>query len=317
VNVLVSGLVAGAVMFVLMLVPTSVAQRRSIKRRVAAHVEPRRESRPEHPGVRGRLERPFAATQARLDGTQLWASLAQLVDRAGIALRPVEVLYAGVAGVLLVLFLGLGAGVPPLVALLAAVLASAVARLLLGIRITRRLCAFEEQLPEVLGSIASALRAGHSFTQALTAVAAEAEEPARREFGRVLAETRLGRPVDEALADLGRRMGSRELDFVLTAVSIQRQVGGSIAGLFETVAETVRVRRQFARKLRALTAMGRASAAVLIALPFLLGLVLTMLNPSYMSPLYGTATGRTMLGAAVASMAIGTLWLRKIVAFRG
>jgi tight adherence protein B len=100
-------------------------------------------------------------------------------------------------------------------------------------------------------------------------------------------------------------------------VSIQRQVGGSIAGLFETVAETVRQRRQFARKLRALTAMGRASAAVLITLPFLLGLVLTVLNPSYMSPLYGTGTGRMMLAAAGSSMAIGTLWLRKIVGFRG
>ena len=316
-NVMVSGLVAGAVMFALMLVPTSIARRGSIKRRVALHVEPRRGTRPEQPGLRGRLERPFAATEARLDGTRLWASLEQLVDRAGIALRPVEVLYAGVAGVLLVLFLGLVAGVSPLVALLAAVLASGVARVVLRIRIARRLRAFEEQLPEVLGSIASALRAGHSFTQALTAVAAEAEEPAGREFGRLLAETRLGRPVDEALADLGRRMGSRELDFVLTAVSIQRQVGGSIAGLFETVAETVRVRQQFARKLRALTAMGRASAAVLIALPLLLGVVLTVLNPSYMSPLYMTATGRTMLAVAAAAMAVGTLWLRKIVAFRG
>jgi tight adherence protein B len=317
VNVLVSGLVAGAVMFVLMLVPSSIAQRRSIKRRIAAHVEPRRESRPEQPGLRGRLERPFAATQARLEGTQLWTSLEQLVDRAGISLRPVEVFYAGLAGVLLVLFLALAAGSAPLLALLLALAASVVGRLLLGIRISRRLRAFEDQLPEVLGAIASALRAGHSFTQALTAVAAEAEEPARREFGRLLTETRLGRPVDEALADLGRRMGSRELDFVLTAVSIQRQVGGSIAGLFETVAETVRQRRQFARKLRALTAMGRASAAVLITLPFLLGLVLTVLNPSYMSPLYGTGTGRMMLAAAGSSMAIGTLWLRKIVGFRG
>jgi tight adherence protein B len=100
-------------------------------------------------------------------------------------------------------------------------------------------------------------------------------------------------------------------------VSIQRQVGGSLAGLFETVSETLRQRQQFARKLRALTAMGRASAGVLIALPVLVGLLLTVMNPKYMAPLYGTGAGRALLGGGVTSMVIGTAWLRKIVAFRG
>ena len=86
----------------------------------------------------------------------------------------------------------------------------------------------------------------------------------------MLTETRLGRPMDEALAEMAERVGSKNFRFVITAVTIQRQVGGSLAGLFDMVADTVRQRQQFARKIRALTAMGRMSAYVLVGLPFFL-----------------------------------------------
>ena len=110
----------------------------------------------------------------------------------------------------------------------------------------------------------------------------------------MLTETRLGRPMDDALGEMAERVGSKNLSFVVTAVTIQRQVGGSLAGIFDMVAEAVRQRQPFARKIRALTAMGRMSAYVLAGIPlFLLGAI-TLLNREYMSPIYTTSTGHML-----------------------
>src|SRR5439155_5977288 len=116
---------------------------------------------------------------------------------------------------------------------------------------------------------------------------------------RVLSETQLGRPMDQALGDMSERVGSKNLSFVITAVTIQRQIGGSLAGLFDMVADTVRQRQQFTRKVKGLTAMGRMSAYVLIGLPFFIGTVVTLMNPAYMAPLYHSATGQKLLATGL------------------
>ena len=103
----------------------------------------------------------------------------------------------------------------------------------------------------------------------------------------------------------------------MTAVTIQRQVGGSLAGLFDMIAETVRQRQQFTRKIRGLTAMGRMSAYVLIALPFFIALAVTALNPTYMAPLYHTSSGHMLILVGMTMMGIGSLILKKMVAFTG
>ncbi len=133
----------------------------------------------------------------------------------------------------------------------------------------------------------------------------------------MLAETRLGRPMDGALAEMSRRVGSKNLEFVLTAVTIQRQVGGSLASIFDMVAETVRNRHQFARKVKGLTAMGRASAYVLIALPFFVAAAVTVINAEYMRPLYHSSTGHKLMITGVVMIAVGSMFLKKIVSFRG
>src|SRR3989449_10188583 len=127
---------------------------------------------------------------------------------------------------------------------------------------------YENQPPVILIALAASQKAGHSFKQDLQAIVDEGEESASKELKRVLTDTRLGRPMDEALSETAERIGSNNFAFVITAVTIQRQVGGSLAGLFDMVADTVRQRQQFARKIKGLTAIGRASAYVLIALPF-------------------------------------------------
>jgi tight adherence protein B len=166
-------------------------------------------------------------------------------------------------------------------------------------------------------TLAASLKAGHSFRQGIQAVVDEGQPPAADEFKRVLTETRLGRPMDDALADMATRIGSKNVTFVVTAVTIQRQVGGSLAGIFDMVADAVRNRQQFARKIRSLTAMGRASAYVLCGLPFFVLGTSTLLNRDYMDPLYATSTGHKLMIVGLVMMAVGTLMLRKIVSFKG
>ena len=148
----------------------------------------------------------------------------------------------------------------------------------------RRLTAIDDQLPDLLVTLAASLKAGHSFRQGIQAVVDEGQPPASKEFKRVLTETRLGRPMDDALADMAARIGSKNVTFVVTAVTIQRQVGGSLAGIFDMVADAVRNRQQFARKIRSLTAMGRASAYVLVGVPFFMLGTISLLSPEYMAP---------------------------------
>ncbi len=185
-------------------------------------------------------------------------------------------------------------------------------------RAKRRLKAFDAQLPDLLTTVAASLKAGHSFRQGIQAVVEEGLDPASKEFQRVLTETRLGRPMDGALAEMSRRVGSKNLEFVLTAVTIQRQVGGSLAAIFDMVAETVRNRHQFARKVKGLTAMGRASAYVLIALPFFVLLAVTVINAEYMARSTTRPTGhKLMIGRARNDPGIGSLFLKSIVSFKG
>jgi tight adherence protein B len=181
----------------------------------------------------------------------------------------------------------------------------------------RRLREFEDQLPDILVTMAASLKAGHSFRQGVQSVVDEGQEPASKEFRRVLTETQLGRPMDDALGDMAERVGSKNFEFVMNAVTIQRQVGGSLAGLFDMVADTVRQRQQFARKIRGLTAMGRMSAYVLVGLPFFVFGAIFLINRDYISPLVTTSTGHKMIAATAVMMTVGSLMLKKIVSFRG
>jgi tight adherence protein B len=176
---------------------------------------------------------------------------------------------------------------------------------------------FENQLPDLLITLAASLKAGHSFRQGIQSVVDEGAEPAAKEFKRVMTETQLGKPIDASLGHMAERVGSNNFTFVINAVTIQRQIGGSLAGLFDMVAETVRQRQQFGRKVKSLTAMGRMSAYVLVGLPFFIAAVVSLLNPAYMSPLYHTGLGQEMMVGSLVMIAIGSLMLKKIATFRG
>jgi len=183
----------------------------------------------------------------------------------------------------------------------------------LRIALKRRAEKLREQLPDVLTIMASSLRAGHSFLQALDTVAKEIAQPAAAEFQRVVAEIRLGRSAEDALEALAERVGSADFRWAVLAVNIQREVGGNLAEILDNVADTLRERAMMRRQVRVLTSEGRLSAIVLAILPFAIGLYMFVTNPTYIGLLFSTKIGLIMLGGAVIFMTVGVLWMRKIV----
>jgi tight adherence protein B len=296
----------------------AVSERRDAARparRIAPYVRARTSARADL--VAPTIGRPYARTERQLSRLPGWKRFETLVERSrpgAAAARMFWICAGGVGGIGL---FALAIGASFFVSVVVLVLSVAAVRSWFGATIERRRRAFDDQLPELLGELAAALRAGHGFNQALQAVAGDAAEPAATELGRVLTETRLGRPLEDALSDLGARVRSRDLDFVLEAIVVQRQVGGSLAGIFAIVGEAVRQRHQYALRLRSLTATGRVSAIVLLTLPLALGLLLSLMNHQYFAPLERTASGRLMVGSALALLAIGAVWLRRVVPHDG
>ncbi len=172
---------------------------------------------------------------------------------------------------------------------------------------------FESQLPDTLNLISTSLRAGYSLLQALEAVASEAPNPTSREFGRALSEVRLGRSPTDALKEIAARMESVDFDWVVLAIDIQREVGGNLAEVLQTSAETMQHRNRLRREIRALTAEGRVSAFVLGGLPFGLFAWLFVTNRSYLSPLFSSLWGIVSLVGALLLMVLGVVWLIRIV----
>jgi tight adherence protein B len=259
----------------------------------------------------------LGATERVAGDLAAWKSLERRLQRARVPLRASELLYVmlgcGLAFGLLVAVFG-----PPSAVIVLAVVAGALGPLaVVSLRGRRRRRAFEDQLPDVLMTLAGALKAGQSFRQGIQTIVEEGTEPAVGEFRLVLNEARLGRPLEDALAEMADRLESKDFSFVVSAVTIQRQVGGSLAGIFDLVATAVRQRQQFARRIKALTATGRMSAYVLMALPIGLAAALTAMNPEYMAPMYTTGLGHAMIASGLVMMGIGGVVLRRIVSFKG
>jgi tight adherence protein B len=183
----------------------------------------------------------------------------------------------------------------------------------LRIALKRRAEKLREQLPDVLTIMASSLRAGHSFMQALDTVAKEIAQPAAAEFQRVVAEIRLGRGAEDALEALAERVGSADFRWAVLAVNIQREVGGNLAEILDNVSDTLRERATMRRQIRVLTAEGRLSAVVLTVLPFGIALYMLITNPTYIGLLFTTKIGLIMVGVAVVLLLAGVVWMRKIV----
>jgi tight adherence protein B len=172
---------------------------------------------------------------------------------------------------------------------------------------------FEDQLPDTLQLLAGTLRAGYSLAQGMEVLSKQTEEPMRSELTQMMSEAQLGRPIEEALRDIATRMRSKDFETVVTAIEIQREVGGNLAELLTTVKKTLVARKGLRGEIKALTAEGRISAVVLVSLPPLVGLMIEVVNPPYLAPMLTTLLGQVILVAAGISMGFGWVVMRRLM----
>jgi tight adherence protein B len=237
------------------------------------------------------------------------------LEKAGMQVRPADVLVIAGGAAVGAGALGLVLG-GPLLGLLLAAGAPLGVYLYVGQRRSRRQKAFTEQLDDSLQLMSSSLRAGHSVLRALDAVSRDTEAPTSEEFSRVVNETRVGRDVNDALDEVAERTGSEDFAWVVQAIAIHREVGGNLAEVLDRVGATIRERNELRREASALSAEGRVSGTVLLIMPVAVVGVLTVVAPGYLHPLLHTGSGLVMLAIAVGLMAVGGVWLKTIVKVR-
>jgi tight adherence protein B len=235
------------------------------------------------------------------------------LEAAGVSLRSGEFVVGTIGAGLIGAVLGAALLQNLLLAGVTGLVGALLPTLILRMSLNRRSDKMRDQLPDVLTIMASSLRAGHSFLQALDTVAREIPAPANVEFQRLVAEIRLGRPAEDALESLADRIGSADFRWAVLAVNIQREVGGNLAEILDNVSDTLRERATIRRQIGVLTAEGRLSGWVLALLPFAIGLYMFAVNPDYVSLLFTTQIGLFMLGTAAVLLVLGILWMRKIV----
>jgi tight adherence protein B len=200
-----------------------------------------------------------------------------------------------------------------LVAIPVAILAAFIPYLWMRRRRTRRLFAFESELPEAIDLLGRAIRAGHPLSSGMKMVADETGEPISGEFRRTFEENRFGVPFDDAIQEMSDRVDIVDVRILVTAILIQREVGGNLAEVLDNLASVIRARFTIRRQLRVYTAQGRMSGYVLAALPIVVGTIIYMLNPDYGKLMFTHPLGRVLLAVAFIMQIIGFLWIRKII----
>ena len=270
--------------------------------------------------------RAAAAADRAVERRDWGASMARELARADLQLRPSEYLairVACVVGAPLVVFL-LGRTVMPsldnpIALLVAGVLGWWIPRFYVNRRKNKRLQAFNDHLADTITLVANALRAGASFLQAIELVVRETQPPISTEFNRVIREVNLGLPFEQALNNMVRRVRSEDLELMTTAITIQHQVGGNLAEILDSIAFTIRERIRIKGEIRTLTAQQRMSGYVVAGLPIFLVVILSIIAPQFMEPMFGDPTvfgipvGVIILGIGGLMMLIGFLAIRKIV----
>ncbi len=199
------------------------------------------------------------------------------------------------------------------IAFLASIANLVLLRLILSIRVGMRRNAFTEQLGDALTTMSNALRAGYSFQQAVDAIATEMEPPISEEFSQVMREVSMGVPLETSLEAMNKRVGSSDFELVVTAVIIQREVGGNLAQILDTISDTIGERIRMKREIFALTAQGRLSALILFLLPFGIGFFMYCANPDQILMLFNDQMGRIALGVSFLLELIGIFVINRIV----
>jgi tight adherence protein B len=234
------------------------------------------------------------------------------LENAGVRLSQAEFIVLVIAGAILGALVGLVIGVP-FISFLLVILAPFVGHLLLGVLAGKRRAKFDQQLGDTLQLLSGGLRAGHSILRAIDAAASESQSPTSEEMRRVITETSLGRDLLASLTDTSERMHNEDFVWIAQAIQINREVGGNLAEVLDQVNETIRERSEIKGHIKSLAAEGKFSAYILIAMPFGIVVMLMMVNPGYMNPMFTNPLGWVMMGASAVMMTLGSLWMRKII----
>ncbi|SHH95428.1 type II secretion system F family protein [Clostridium grantii] len=179
-------------------------------------------------------------------------------------------------------------------------------------KIKKRIEKFNKELPNMINIIIGSLKSGYSFPQALKTVVEECDSPTKDEIGILMKEMSYGITMDDALQNLNKRMPSDDLELLIQAILIQRQVGGNLAGILEIIVETIRERIRIQRQVQTLTSQGRLSGRVIGALPVILGGMIYLMNPEYIKPLFSNNIGRILVGFSILSGVIGFILINKL-----
>lgn len=256
-------------------------------------------------------KRTMSAVEEALERRGKRTELATSLAVADISMKPGE--FVSMVGVVAIVagLAGLSIG-GPLVGLTTAVTICIAVRLYVRRAKSKRQSALADQLPDVLQLVVTALRSGYGITQALESVAEEAEEPARSEFAQALVEARLGRDLSDSLRAVAQRMECKDLEWVVSAIDINRETGGNLSEILNQVSTTIRERGHIARHVRTLTAEGRLSARILTLLPLVMILWQWKVNPDNFALLLHGA-GLIALIVAGTLMVLGGTWVRRIV----
>lgn len=252
-----------------------------------------------------------------IEGIAQLENFERLIVQTGLNLTPVRMALWGaglVALFYLPLMLRMGNG--PIELLISIVAGLVSGYLLLRLARARRIAKFSEQLPEALDIIVRGLRAGHPFRSAIALVARELPDPIGTEFGIMLDEISFGLDQEAAVEHLRARVGQDDLSFVAIAINIQSQTGGNLAEILRSLSRLLRNRSKMRLKIRALTSEGRLSAVFLSATPFLLALIINLLNPGYFGYLKGHPIVMPALIIGLTLLAIGNVMIYRMVHFR-
>ena len=260
------------------------------------------------------IKRAVSMTEGFAERQGFLASVEGKLERANLPLRAAEALFFYAAGVVLVLVASFAiSGGNIVTAVVVTGLIALVPPAAISFLASRRQKKFVSLLPDTLQLLAGTLRAGYSLMQGVEAVSREVEDPMGQELRRVVTESRLGRPLEESLEASAERMSSDDFAWAVMAIRIQREVGGNLADLLLTVADTMTQRERLRRDVAALTAEGKISAIVLGLLPIGLGLAMWVLNPDYISRLFDTTLGNFLLGGAILLASVGFYWMKKVI----
>jgi tight adherence protein B len=256
---------------------------------------------------------PMPSVDRFVSGTTRGSALGRWIEQSGVktsisGMLLIALAHAVVFGFITMFLVKAGWGF-----LVGVIIGFALPFVFLNMKRTRRMRNFEENFPEALDLIARALKAGHAFVTGLKMVADEMPEPIGPEFRKTFDEQNFGLPLKDALENLTMRVPGLDVRFFATAVLIQRETGGNLSEILENLGHVVRERFKILRQVRVYTAHGRMTGYVLLALPAVLCIALSFINPEHMNTLFRERMGQMLLMVALTMQAIGYFWIRQVV----